>query len=340
LDRAKIGYEKRDNCFTRIDDLPRAQRILDRLTTRNWPRFLTALARRLNPLLRSRSLSLFGYYWTWRQGEYATDVMFKDAARLAEIYPRLVQHALTTFGSRDLLRFLGRRVNSRFSGEAKTDWHGRIEGTCVKHWVEENSLKMYDKQGMVLRIETTINNPRRFKSLRWGTRQGKRRLAWLPLRKAVADLPRLVEICRAANQRYLEALADVEVAQTVHRILDPVSQRIVRDGRSYRGLRPITAEEAAVFACLLDGKHRVGAIRNADVRRVLEANSDRPLGPRGPEGLRTAAGRATRWLRLLQAHGLLCKISGTHGYRVTRRGTNVMATAIRLREITLTSMAA
>ena len=246
-----------------------------------------------------------------------------------------MQHALTTFGSRDLLRFLGRRVNSRFSGEAKTDWHGRIEGTRVKHWVEENSLKMYDKQGMVLRIETTINNPRRFKSRRWGTRQGKRRLAWLPLRKAVADLPRLVEICRAANQRYLEALADVEVAQTVHRILDPVSQRIVHDGRSYRGLRPITAEEAAVFACLLDGKHRVGAIRNADVRRVLEANSNR-----GPANPRTTAGRATRWLRLLRAHGLVRKISGTHGYRLTRRGTNVMATAIRLREIDPTSMAA
>lgn len=31
----------------------------------------------------------------------------------------------------------------------------------VKHRVDENSLKMYNKQGRVLRVETTINNPRR-----------------------------------------------------------------------------------------------------------------------------------------------------------------------------------
>lgn len=36
LDKAKIGYEKRDNCFVRIYNLQRAQQILDRLVTRKW----------------------------------------------------------------------------------------------------------------------------------------------------------------------------------------------------------------------------------------------------------------------------------------------------------------
>src|SRR5262249_43405523 len=49
------------------------------------------------------------------------------------------------------------------------------------------------------------------------------------------------------------ALADVEIPQPVHRILDPVSQGIVKDGRAYRGLRPVTPEEAALFACFAPG---------------------------------------------------------------------------------------
>ncbi len=336
LDKAKIGYDKRDNCFVRIDDLKRAQKILDRLVKRKWPVFLKALARRVNPLLSPQSgLSLHDYYWTWRQGEYATDILFQDAKSLEEIYPRLVHHALLMFSCHNLLRFLGRRVNSRFAGEVKTEHHKRNEGICVKHWVEENSIKMYDKQGSVLRIETTINNPRRFKVYRWAQRHGKRCQAWLPMRKAVTDLPWLVEKCQAANQRYLEALADVEVTQAVHEILDPVSKRIEREGRPYRGLRPVTAAEAALFQCLLNGKYRLHGFRNADVRQVIG-----PQEPSDPAQRRAACGRASRYLRLLRAHGLIRKVSRTHCYRLTRRGTQVMTTALKFRATSVDLLAA
>ena len=336
LDKAKIGYEKRNNCFVRIDDLPRAQQLLDRLVKRRWPKYLKALARRVNPLLWPHSgLALRDYYWSWRQGEYATDVMFRDNKSLKEIYPRLVRHALTVFSCRDLLRFLGRRVNRRFPGEVTTVYHERVEGICVKHWVEENSLKMYDKQGSVLRIETTINNPRRFKVYRWGTRQGKRCQAWLPMRKAVTDLPWLVQMCQAANQRYLQALADVEVRQTVGEILDPVSRHVERDGRGYRGLRPVTAEEAALFACLLNGKYHVHGFRNVDVRKQLCPHPPSDLAQR-----RAACGKASRYLRLLRAHGLIRKVSHTQCYRLTIRGTQVMTTALKFRETSVALLAA
>ena len=336
LVKHNIGHEKRDNCFTRIDDLARAQQILDHLVRRQWPKYLRRLSRRVNPLLQPNSrVALRDYYWTWRQGEYATDILFTDAASLKEIYPRLVHHAVQTFACRDLLRFLGRRVNRRFPGEVTTVYRERIEGICVKHWIEENSLKMYDKQGSVLRIETTINNPRRFKVYRWATRHGKRCQAWLPMRKAVTDLPRLVEICHAANQRYLEALADVEVPQPVSKILDPVSEPIVKDGRAYRGLRPVMPEEAALFGCLLQGRFRLQGFRNADVRRVLV-----PSAHQTPAQRRAASGRASRYLRLLRAHGLIHKVPRTHSYRLTKRGTQIMATALKLRDTNLTAIAA
>jgi hypothetical protein len=78
--------------------LTAAQRLLDRLTNRKFARTFNALARRLNPWLgRAGKLLVNRYYWTLlpgeyavRQGEYATDIMFRDAKSLAEIYPRLV----------------------------------------------------------------------------------------------------------------------------------------------------------------------------------------------------------------------------------------------------------
>src|SRR5262249_37954109 len=186
--KAGIGFEQRDNCFSRIDDLPKAQAMLECLTKRKWHRFLNLLARRVNPLLAPEvGLDLRPYYWTIRESEYATDVMFRSSDDLRAIYPALIDHAIHQFRCQDVLRFLGRRVNTRFNGEVTTSLLDRAEGVRIKHRVEGNSIKMYDKQGSVLRIETTINNPRVFKVYRATSWHGPYRGAWIPMRKGVVD---------------------------------------------------------------------------------------------------------------------------------------------------------
>ena len=40
--------------------------------------------------------------------EYATDVMFRSSGELAELYPSLLRHSMTTFGSQQVMRFLGK----------------------------------------------------------------------------------------------------------------------------------------------------------------------------------------------------------------------------------------
>lgn len=334
--RVGIGHEQRDNCFTRIDDLPRAQKMLADLERRQWAPFLSGLARRLNPLLRSQhDLDLRPYYWTIRESEYATDVMFQSDAALQEIYPALVNHALQQFSCQDTLRFLGRKTNSRFNGEASTNVKHRLEGVRIKHWVEENSIKMYDKQGCVLRIETTINNPRRFKVRRPATRNGRPCMAWIPMRKSVADVSRRAELGLAAKGRYLEALGVVGVPAPTRHLLDPVSKPVTREGRAYRALRPIAPDEAQRFAILLDGEFLLQGFRNKDIRRrYLPKPGD------DPKARKKASGRMTRLFRLLRAHGLIQKVSRTSYYRVTRKGTHVMSTALRLRELDLAALAA
>ncbi len=120
--RAGVAHEQRDNCFIHIDDVSRAQKMLSDLERRQWAPFLSALAQRLNPLMHPKHrLNLRSYYWTIREREYATDVIFKSPAALKEIYPSLIKHAIEQFGCQNIRRFLGRRTNSRFNGEVSAN---------------------------------------------------------------------------------------------------------------------------------------------------------------------------------------------------------------------------
>ena len=329
MDHARLGYEQRDNCFTRLDSPERAQGLADRLVARKWHRFLNALARRHNPFKHH------GYYWTLRSGEYATDLLFRDNATLREIYPALTRHAIQYFDSTRILRFLGRRTTVRFNGEVKSELADRIEGVRVKHWVEENSIKMYDKQGSVLRIETTINNAKRFRILRKTTHRGKTTFKWFYMRKGLADILRRVQISRAANERYLEALSVVGEPTPCRDILDPVSKRIVRKARPYRPLRPISPEDARIFAVLIKGDLTLQGFRNKDLRRRIDPRSERD-----PVQKRKSAARTTRQLRLLRAHGLIHKSPNGSYYTVSPRGQQTIAAALTIRDLNVLEIAA
>jgi len=336
LSQAGIGFEQRENCFVRIEDLEQAQQMMQELEKRKWERWLKSLAARVNPLPEKGSgLDLHPYYWSISESEYATDVMFKDAAALGRVYPALVDHATKRFASKDVLRFLGRRTNCRFNGEVSSSYLVRAEGVRVKHWLQENSIKMYDKQGCVLRIETTINNARRFKVRRMTVWNGVRRMRWIPMRHAVADLDRRVEISRAANERYLEALAIVEESSPARELLDAVSRPVVKAGRSYRPLRPVSRQEAAVFDTVLNGQFLLKGLTNRDLRERLGANR-----LADPQERRRDSGRVTRLLRLLRAHGLIRKVSGTRYYRVTTKGQRIMTAALKLRDADVAKLVA
>jgi hypothetical protein len=61
----------------------------------------------------------------------------------------------------------------------QSDLSGRQEGVRLKHSVNGNSVKMYDKQGSVLRVETTIHNPRDLRVYR-GTEAEPDKKQWRP----------------------------------------------------------------------------------------------------------------------------------------------------------------
>jgi hypothetical protein len=187
LDQRQITYQRHDNKLTRIADLKTAEALCEKFARRKWPRVLNAFARRVNPHLATiRHAGFKGYDWGADQCEYATDVLFRDRADLEALFPALVELAMTAFRAEDVLCFLGRKLHGNFQGEVTTDLKRRLEGWRVKHTMKRNSLKMYDDLlAQVLRVETTFNNPREFRTLRViETPEGRQR-RWLPMGKSL-----------------------------------------------------------------------------------------------------------------------------------------------------------
>jgi hypothetical protein len=327
LHDAGIGFVQHDNALTQLDDPARAQALADRFPRLDWVKILDGWARQVNPLLGEPWLRGRGFYWVIDQAEYSTDVLFSDRPALADLYPRLLDHACLHFSAQDILTFLGRRLHPRFDGEVLTDCKkDRWPGARVKHRVKNNWLKMYDKFGQVLRIETVINNPREFKVRRRVERKGRRQMAWRPMNKGVANFYHYHEVARAANDRYLRALAVVDRPPASAKVLDQVNKPARLGPRRRRGLNLLRLHEQQLFRAVLRGEHHLNGFRNRDVQAALF-----PKPPRDGREQRQRTAHVSRLLHLLRAHGLIAKIPHSHRYRVTAKGEVLMSAAIYAR---------
>jgi hypothetical protein len=327
LGRLGVAYTAADNAFTSVGDLPAAQACANRFAKLNWPKLLGALAKQFNPLV-GKELRGQDYYWVSDQAEYATDVLFEDRPALAGLYPRLVEHARVALSAEDVLRFLGRKLTGHFLGEVHSHVGRRAEGVRVKHQMKSNKLKMYDKAGVVLRIETTINAPKEFRVRR--RQPGGGVATWQPLCKGVAWLWRYAEVSGDANGRYLAALAVVEDDSPARRLLDRATRPAQLHGRRKRALQPLSPAEQQLFLAVLRGEHRLQGFRNRDLARRLYAHE-----AKGKAERRRRCGRVTRLIQLLRAHGLLAKVPRSRRYRVTAQGERLMSAAIKVKEVDL-----
>jgi len=327
LDQQGIGYQKRDNCFTWLEDLPRAQELMDRLLRSSWSVILNKISAQLNPLhneLFDRFPAM--YYWSVYQSEWATDIMFKSPDRLAKIYPQLLRHAITTFQSPDVMRFLGRKIPPEgniphaFAGEVLSHLKERPEGIRIKHWVGINHIKLYDKQGSDLRVETTINDPHDFKVFRLKEGDPNADLDWLPLRKGIADLYRRSEVSQAANNRYLNALAHANDTQPLGALTEKLCRPTSWKGKRVRPMNPYAPDDLALLKAVSRGEFNINGFRNRDLRSILYSQ-DKELSAKQK---RSRSAAVTRKIRLLRAHGLIKKVHKTNRYLLTTDGSKTI----------------
>lgn len=320
-----IGFQQRDNAFVALDDPARAQQLADKFAQLPWVKQLTRWARQVNPLLtRGGWLSGMSYYWVTDQAEYSTDVLFRSRDQLRELYPRLLDHAVVNFSARDILMFLGRKLTGNFQGEVLSDLKkGRHPGARIKHRMKDNWLKMYDKFGLILRVETVINRPREFSIHRTRFhRDGTSSQGFFPMNKDTASLIHYQEQALACNRRYLDALAVVDDPTPAYQQLRQLTEPKVTAGRSYAGFNPARREDVRLFTAILEGDHIARGFRNKDIRAVL-------FGPDAKATPRESAA-VGRLVKRLHTRQLVAKIPRTRRWRVTQSGRHLLSLAVQL----------
>jgi hypothetical protein len=285
LRRQGIGFTLLDNAFTSISDWERAQRIADSPRIQKLHRKLDEFAGRFSPIHRSLGMN---YHWSVDQCEYATDIVFRHRTDLQPVYENLSRTAIHTVKPDNIATFLGRKLDPRYEGERGNRFNVRIEGTRIKHTMGPVSLELYDKFGLILRIETTVNDLSFFKHYRetgvptdrsssvgWEVehRDGSRETKWAAMQKTIYSLPALRELLQAANRRYLEFLSALEDPRSGRDKLDRLSQPVEHEGRSYPGFNFFDQHDDALFQAIARGEFNIGRLQNKNLRRCLAGKS-------------------------------------------------------------------
>jgi hypothetical protein len=327
LDRAGIGYRRGDNKIIAVDDAAAVKALCDRFARTDWPPFLDRQAALVNPLLPDiKAAGIEGSWWVIDQSEFATDILFADRGALEAIQDDLVTAAVTTLGATDVMHVLGRKPHHAFAGEVTIDSQKRPQGCRVRFRLKANAVKFYDHANL-LRVETTINNPREFKVLRSPADGTDEEPRWCPMTKSVANFWRCAEVAHAANGRLLEALTRVPLTSEATAELDALCRPAPpASGRRVAAFNPVALATVALFAAVLSGEFAINGFRNRDLRGKLY-----PAAPTHAADAKRRTHRTSRLIAQLRGHGLITKVKNSRLYRLTARGLTAMGAAVRFR---------
>jgi hypothetical protein len=317
LRKRQIEARMLDNAFIHVADWLLAQRLAEQLKPQLLHRKLDRYARQFCP-----AIALFesGYHWSLMQVEYATDIVFRRQQELAPIYEALVRTAIHAVKAEDVAVFLGRKLYGQYRDELGNDFQTRIQGTRIKHYMGKAAIKMYDKHGLILRIETTVNDVSVFKHhRRVEHRDGSWEMKTAALKKSIYSLPALIELMRASNRRYLEFISSLDDPSCALKDVEKIAVAVREGERSLRGFNLFAGDDLDVFQTLVRGEFNISGFQNKHLAQRLQ-KAGRQVSP---------------LLKRLRAHGLIKKIGHCYKYYLTALGRRVAATALRLREMTI-----
>lgn len=318
MKKQKIKYNMVDNAFDYISDFKKAQEISDLMKIENLHKILNRLASIYCPVYKD-----FGqvYHWSIMQAEYSTDIIFKSKEALQPIYEELVKVAIHTVKPDNIATFLGQKLHGNYEGELGNSYNVRIEGSKIKHIMGEVSIKIYDKFGRILRIETTVNNVSFFKHYRTVEhRDGTTSQKLAGLKKNIYSLVLLQEHLMAANRRYLEFISAIEDHNVGKNNLKKLTQPAVENNRTYKGFNMFDEKDYAVLNAILRGEFNINGFRSKHIKKNLANKSSSEI---------------TRILKRLKLHGLIKKIGKTYKYYVTAFGKIVITTCMKIQNLVM-----
>jgi len=315
LHAANIPFAMADNAFVDIGDWPQAQRLADSLDAQALHQHLDGWAQRFCPVLAHFRA---GYHWSFMQAEYATDVVFARQAQFQPLYQAIVRTAVHVIKAEHVAAFLGHKLTAAYQDEIGNDFSTRIQGTRIRHRMGPVSLKLYDKFGLIARIETTANDVAFFKHHRYvEQRNGNHVFKLAPLRKNIYSLRDLRQLMHAANDRYLAFMACLDNPDAAQQAIAKMAAPAKVKGRSFRGFDLFLQPDYRLFLTLARGEWAISGFRASDLRKYMP-----DLSP----------ARASYLLKRLRTHGLIKKLGHAYKYFFTKLGRRVVVTALVIRE--------
>jgi len=316
VDKKGIDAALLDNCFVRLEDVDKAQKLADDFNVKRLHRILDRTARLYCPVI---SLFREGYHWSIMQAEYATDLIFKRQSDLKPIYDELIRTAVHAVKADNIATFLGRKLNGNYQDEAGNDFSTRIQGTRIKHHMGPVAIKMYDKHGLVLRIETTVNDVTFFKHhRRVEHRDGSSEMKLAPLQKNIYSLNVLAELLGAANRRYIDFISAIDDPGSAPKDIEKLSTPARENGRSCRGFNLFNGDDLDLFQAVVQGEFNISGLTNRRLRKYLVGKT---------------AHQIARMIKRLRTHGLIKKVGRTYKYYLTKFGQRIITTALKTREL-------
>jgi hypothetical protein len=321
LERALAATEHKprfcDNALLATSDWAAAQQAADELfDPARLHRALEDYARRFCP--PTGELAPNGYHWSLSQVELSTDLIFRGPQALSPLYEELARTAVLSVKADDIATFLNRPIHPLMRQEIANRLDLQVQGRRIRHRMGETSIKMYDKFGSILRVETTTNDVTFFRHhRRVEHKDGTWEMKVAPMRKTIYSLPDLLGLLRAANERYLEHLSAIADPAPRLKELDRLSRpEREADGRASRGFNLFDDEDLELCQALLRGEFAIGGLRNGHLQKLL--------GQSGHQ--------VSHLLKRLRLHGLLKKVGRTYKYYLTGLGRRVIAAGVRLRQ--------
>jgi hypothetical protein len=319
LTAANIEYTMADNAFIRIDDWAAAQTLADQLSPDVLHRILDHYAEICCPV---REVFGQSYHWSLMQIECSTDLVFRSEATMMPLYEALSREAIVSVKAEQVMHFLGKKMTPQLAQEIDSRLSTRIEGTCIKHRMGKNSVKMYDKFRRILRIETTTNDVSFFKHHRKVEhRDGETSRELAAVKKSIYSLIDLREILLGCNRRYLEFLSALDDFSAGKRCLDKLTTTKTVDGHRFKGFNFFDKTEHQLLCSLQRPQFNISGLRRADLKPFLPRLSDASI---------------TRQLRRLRDFGIIKKVAHSYCYYMTRLGRLAVAAACRLSEELIT----
>jgi hypothetical protein len=314
-----ITFTKNDNLFIDIGDFSIAQELSDSFSPQELHAFLDHCAQAYCPVFKELSAQ---YRWSIMQAEYATDIVFTSKETLHSLYDHISRTAAVAVKADNIATFLGRKLHANYQDEMGNHFNTRIEGTRIRHCMGPASIKAYDKFAIALRLETATNDVSFFKHFR-DVKQADGTIVnkIASMRKSIYSLTDLAKLMRDANLRYPEFLSALDDPTGAAPKLEKLSSTITEHNYPYKGFSFFDATDLQVLTAIARGEFNIRGFQNKQLRFYVNDLS---------------MSKATGIIKRLRLHGLIYKLRGTHKYRLSNVGKQVIALGLKIKEFFIT----